>query len=65
MSMPDNRPKPHTDGECGQRFHLPLHTSCTVDYLSTPLSGGAYRVLCPVRSPVTTLDCSLLKVGAS
>jgi hypothetical protein len=41
MRMPD-RGQSLTPTECGQRFHPPLHTSCTVDCLSTPSSGGAY-----------------------
>jgi hypothetical protein len=50
-----------TPTECGQRFHPPLHTSCTAGCLSAPSSGGAYTGDCPVRSPVTTLDCFLLR----
>jgi hypothetical protein len=45
-----------------QRFCPLLHTSCTVGCLSNLIKWRCLcRVLCLVRSPVTTLDCILLK----
>ena len=52
--------KLHTHRECGQRFHPLLHTY-TVDCLTAQLDEDVFRVLCPVRRPVTALDCVLLK----
>jgi hypothetical protein len=54
--MPD-RGQSLTLTKCGQRFH----TSCRVSYPSTPSRRCLHRVLYPVRNPVTTMDCSLLK----
>jgi len=57
------KPKLHIHKECGPRFHPLLHTSYTVDCLTTLLGEDVshLRVLCPVRRPVTALDCVLLK----
>jgi hypothetical protein len=48
--------------ECGPRFHRLLHTY-TVGCLTTLLGEDVshLRVLCPVRKPITALDCVLLK----
>ena len=57
------KPKLHTHKECGQRFHPLLHT-CTVDCLTALLGedvSSGYYLVCPVRWPVTVLDCVLLK----
>jgi hypothetical protein len=57
------RPKPHTDRECGQRFHPPLHTSYTVGCLSAPLSlHTVFSKSVPVRhenkkSNIDALQC--------
>jgi len=46
----------------GLRFLPLLPTSYIMGYWSTPLSKDVLsKVLCPVKRPVTTLDCVLLK----
>jgi hypothetical protein len=55
-------PRLHIDKGCGQRFHALLHTFYTMGCLSAPIKCRCVlRLLCPVRRPVTTLDCILLK----
>jgi len=57
------KPKLHMHKECGPSFQPLLHTSHTVGCLTTLLGEEVshLRVLCPVRRPVTALDCVLLK----
>jgi len=56
------KPRLHTHTECGLRFHPLLHISYIRDYWSLSLSEDVFlKILCPVRRPVTTPDCVLLK----
>jgi len=54
--------KLHTHTECGLRFLPLLHTSYTIGLSSSPGRWRCFlRLLCPVRKPLTALDCVLLK----
>jgi len=48
--------KPHTRTECGMRFPPQYHTSWQVRLLLNPITCR-----CPVRRPVMTQDCVILK----
>ena len=55
------RPRPHTHTEHGLRSSSVPHFLQMGPLLNPITYGGLLRVLCPVRRPVMTLDCVLLK----
>jgi len=55
------KPKPHTHTKHDLRLPPVLHTSYARVSISPLMSKCLLRVLCPVRRPVTTLDCILLQ----
>jgi hypothetical protein len=56
------KPRPHTHTRCGLQFPPQYHTSYKWGCSFNPITYRCLlRVLCPVRRPVTTLDCVLLK----
>jgi hypothetical protein len=55
------KPELRTHTKRGLMFLPLLHTPYIWDHWSAPLSKCLLRVLGPVRRPITTLDCILLK----
>jgi hypothetical protein len=54
------KPRPDTHTKCGPRFPPQHHISYKWGYHSAPYKC-LLKVLCPVRRPIKTLDCVLLK----